>query len=79
MSDYEQNTTRAEHLLWCKLRAYEYLETNQPDKAIASMQSDLQKHAATRDHIAVGLAAKLLVSRRLGSAREVRQFIDAIY
>lgn len=79
MSDYEENTTRAEHLLWCKLRAYEYLETDQPDKAIFSIQSDLQKHAATCDHIAVELAAELLISCRLDSVQKVRQFIDAIY
>jgi hypothetical protein len=48
--------TRAEHIKWCKKRAhkeYEYYKTTDPHgaiaNAVASMLSDLGKHAETKD------------------------------
>ena len=40
--------TREEHLEWCKERAREYLEQGDAQAAIASIISDLGKHAGTR-------------------------------
>jgi hypothetical protein len=36
--------TREEHLNWAKTRAFEYLDRNEPDNALASILSDLGKH-----------------------------------
>ena len=44
---YEETTTRADHLQWCKERALEYLKTNDVTGAITSLMSDLTKHSDT--------------------------------
>ena len=38
-----KQTTRLEHLAWCKKRALEYLPDD-PAQAVASMSSDIRKH-----------------------------------
>jgi hypothetical protein len=38
---------REEHLAWCKERALEYLDRGALADAVASMGSDLSKHAET--------------------------------
>ena len=40
-------TTREEHLAWCKRRALQYVEAGQLQDAVASMTSDLRKHPET--------------------------------
>ena len=40
--------TRAEHLLWCKERALEYVDNGDLQQAYASMVSDLGKHPGTQ-------------------------------
>lgn len=77
-TSYEKSTTREEHLIWCKFRAHQYLDQGQISHAIASIQSDLQQHSATKNHQAIGLASRLLIARRLGTIAEVRQFVDSI-
>lgn len=77
-TDYERSTTREEHLIWCKFRAHQYLDEGQISRAIASIQSDLQRHSATKNHQAIALASRLLIARRLGTIAEVQQFIDSI-
>jgi hypothetical protein len=37
-------TTRDEHMRWCKTRALEYVERGDGAQALASMTSDLGKH-----------------------------------
>lgn len=39
--------TREQHLKWCKDRALRYLEDGDLTNAVASMGSDLSKHAGT--------------------------------
>ena len=46
MSD-AQAADRAGHLAWCKQRALECLDAGEPELALSSMASDLQKHPAT--------------------------------
>ena len=43
-----EETTRAEHLAWCKRRAMEYVDAGDLSNAVASMGSDLSKHPETR-------------------------------
>ena len=39
--------TREEHMIWCKMRALEYVDAGKLDNAVASMGSDLRKHPET--------------------------------
>ena len=43
--------TRDEHLEWCKKRALEYLDHNDPRQAFTSMMSDLRKHPELENHV----------------------------
>lgn len=73
--------TRQDHLNWCKQRALEYLEPGQHfslDDAMASMTSDLGKHDETRQHldVTIPLMFSLRASGQLGTAAEMRKFIE---
>ncbi len=68
--------TRAEHLAWCKARALEYVEAGDFNEAFASMGSDLNKHSETQDHIGMKLGIMLMLGGRLGTAHEMRKFIE---
>jgi hypothetical protein len=41
------DSTRHEHLDWCKARALEYLNRGDLSNAVASMASDMTKHPET--------------------------------
>ena len=74
-------TTRAEHLTWCKKRAHEELnsytdEVEATQKAWASMVSDLGKHEATANHVAIGLGMLMLVGGQLSTKVLMKEFID---
>lgn len=47
--------TREEHLAWTKERALEYVAAGDLQNAVASMASDLVKHEAWRDSLAMSL------------------------
>lgn len=64
-----EDTTRAEHLAWCKQRALEYLPDD-PQQAFTSMASDLSKHDETRGHVAIELGFMLLMTDNIGDMRE---------
>lgn len=74
-------TTRAEHLRWCKQRALEYLQPGQYfslDEAMASMTSDLGKHDETRHHVemTVPLMFQLRAAGQLNTPEAMRKFIN---
>lgn len=46
--------TRQEHMQWCKDRALEYVAQGDFDQALASMVSDLGKHADTKGSVQIG-------------------------
>jgi len=68
--------TRAEHLVWCKQRALEYVEANQLTNAFSSMASDLQKHKETEGHPAIMLGMMLKMNNGLSTQKEMRDFIE---
>lgn len=68
--------TRAEHLAWCKLRALQYVDAGDPKQALASMFSDLGKHAETHDHPAIMMGAALMYSGLLRTPEQVREWIE---
>lgn len=68
----EEQTTRAEHLAWCKARALQHLPQD-PSKAFASMGSDLNKHEGTRGHCGMELGIMLMRTKNLG---DMRTFIE---
>jgi sulfite exporter TauE/SafE len=69
------NTTRAEHLEWCKKRALEYCAIGDVNQAFASMGSDLGKHPETENHAAIELGVMMLMSGMLNTPREMEKFI----
>lgn len=69
-------TTRAEHLEWCKRRALEYVDANDNTQAFTSMASDLRKHPETEKHGGVELGMMLLMGGHLDTAEEMRKYIN---
>lgn len=67
---------RQEHLQWCKDRALEYVDQNDPSQAIASMLSDLRKHEDTANHSAIELTGMLLLNGQLNTPDKVRRHIE---
>lgn len=63
--------TRADHLAWCKVRAFEYLDAGNMRDAVASMMSDMAKHPETREYPVVldGLALRLLIDADVDGVR----------
>jgi hypothetical protein len=67
---------RGEHLQWCKDRALEYVDQGDLPSAWASFASDMGKHEETKDHSAIVLGHQLLLGGHLGTADEMRKFIN---
>lgn len=67
--------TRAEHVEWCQERARFYLDKGDLHEAVASMTSDMGKHAETRD---AGRAMGMLgiFEAMNGNMEGVRRFIE---
>lgn len=72
-------TSRAEHLAWCKERALEYCDTGDLNQAYASMVSDLRKHPETEKHAAIELGMMMLMGGHLNSQMEMRKFIEGFH
>ena len=66
---------REEHLEWCKTRAREYLDQGDVSQAIASMLSDLDKHASTRTSAKM-LGPLGLFEAAKGGLEGARRFIE---
>jgi len=70
-------STREEHLQWCKDRAIEILdEKGDAGEAYASFASDMGKHDETRDHSAIQLGLMLMMGGHNETAREMKTFIE---
>lgn len=70
-----ENTTREEHLKWCKKRALEYVDAGDLNQAFASMGGDLNKHPETEGHPAMVLGLLLMMGGHLTTPDEMRKFI----
>jgi hypothetical protein len=68
--------TRAEHVVWAKTRALEYIDRGDLLNAYASMASDLNKHDETRDHPAIALGVQLMMIGDLDTPESMRRFIE---
>lgn len=71
-----QETTRSEHVQWCKDRAMEYVNDGDLTGAFASMTSDLTKHPETANHSAIQLGMGLLMGGMLSTKPEMEKFIE---
>lgn len=69
-------SSRVEHLQFCKQRAREYAERGDFINAMASMGSDLDKHPETAKHPAMELWMMLYLSGHMNNVAEVMKFID---
>ncbi len=67
--------TRADHLQWCKDRAIEYCDNNDPLQALTSMMSDLRKHEETKDHPAIKLCFQMMIQGLLNTPAEAKKYI----
>jgi len=67
--------TREEHLKWCKERAKGYLDRGDVIGAFASFSSDMSKHNELCNHVALPLGMQMMLNGRLGSTREMRNWI----
>jgi hypothetical protein len=68
--------TRGEHIRWCKQRALELLDADEPvDQALTSMMSDLRKHDETRG-LAESVAPLFIWTLMQRSRTEARKFIE---
>lgn len=74
MNDTE--TTRAEHLAWCKKRALEYCDIGDVNQAFASMGSDLENDERTAGHAGLKIGIMLMMNGSLNSPDEMRKFIN---
>lgn len=70
------NTTRAEHLAWCKERALQYIDTGDIQQGITSMLSDLGKHPETEGHGAIQLTGMMMFSGLLDTTEKARKHIQ---
>jgi hypothetical protein len=70
--------TREEHLQWCKDRALEYANAGDNQSALASMLSDLGKHAETAGAAKIGgtLGMSLLIGGHLSTQKQMVDFIN---
>lgn len=72
--------TRAEHLLWCKDRALEYVEHGDLNAALASFTSDMNKHedtsTALRNDVGVTLIQLGVIAATSGNKQEMRNWIN---
>jgi len=67
---------RSEHVQWCKDRANKIVDQGDNPQAYASMVGDLNKHEETENHIASELGMMLLVTGKLNTQDEMREFIN---
>jgi hypothetical protein len=72
----ERGISRAMHLEWCKARALEYVDRGDLVNALSSMGSDLTKHPETANHIGTALGLRMIAAGLLGTAEEMRKFIN---
>ena len=73
-----EQTSRAEHLAWCKKRALEYCDAGDVSQAYSSMASDLGKHSETVGHIGMELGMGLLIGGHLSTPEAMRKFIEGL-
>ena len=77
------NTTRAEHLTFCKARALRelgyYIERDLPNaaqNAFVSIASDLGKHPETAGHLGIQLGLMQMLAGLLRTPEQMRRFIE---
>lgn len=66
--------TRVEHMMWCKARAMEYVNTGDYVNAVASMVSDLGKHPDTRAMVQIAVMLMLIVKDKESARKFVEGF-----
>lgn len=69
-------SSRAQHLQWCKDRAMEYVRQHQPETAVLSMMSELKKHPETCEHLGIQLGARLMMGGFLVTEKQVTEWVE---
>jgi hypothetical protein len=68
--------TREEHMIWCKKRALEYVDSGDVRGAYGSMVSDLGKHKETTGHPGIQLGMMQMMMGGLNTEPAMRKFIE---
>ena len=71
-------TTRQEHLDWCKMRALEYVDAGDCQQAFVSFASDISKHPETESisTLIARLGMPLLIAGLLETPQQMRDHIN---
>ncbi len=64
------------HLVWCKERALQYVESGDLTLAWNSMLSDLSKNEELKNHPAIELGNMLFSSDKLNTQQAMKKFIE---
>jgi hypothetical protein len=67
---------RTEHIEWCKERALEYIDRDDPRNAMASLISDMQKHEETMSHPGLEMMMQMHIGGLLETPAQMRKFIE---
>jgi hypothetical protein len=68
---------RAQHLEWCKKRAFVLCDRGQAEEALHSMLANLETHPETAGDPAIAIVQDFMRGGQLTTEREVRDFIEA--
>ena len=71
------NTTREEHLKWCRKRAILEMDFySDPTKAVISMMSDLRKHPETNKEALQTLCTMMLIGQQIKTRQQAIDFLN---
>ena len=76
LADMGTTMSRRDHLVWCKVRAHEYVDRGEFKEALASITSDMVKHPATEAHPGIALGMLMLLAGLLETPEAVRHYIN---
>ena len=68
-----------EHLEWCKVRAYPYLDRGDVKGAFLSFVTDMGKHPATQDHPGLRIGMEMMINDQLKTPEEMRHHIEGYH
>ena len=68
--------SRQQYLQWCKIRALKYIDDNDFSHAFVSMCLDLNSNSETRNHPAIDIGTKLIMSGYLSTKTDMKNFIE---
>lgn len=78
IKETSKKTAKHEHLTWCKMRAFEYIDKGDVSAGWETFLSDMNKHPETATHIVLELGVVLHMQGHLDNPHDMKNFIEAI-